>query len=79
MNFAEEKKVEKLIVQDKPTSVSGGVGIDFTDIKVESVEDADDVLSHRPKYVEQADYTKLFQQADIKSRQRVSLNSISLE
>lgn len=46
---------------DKPTSIGGGVGVDFTDIKVESVEDADDVLSHRPKYVEQADYSKVFQ------------------
>jgi hypothetical protein len=45
--------------------------IDYTDIKIESVEDADDVLSRRPQYVEQADYARVFQEADMKSRSRV--------
>ena len=49
MNFTEERKTEPepVLIPAKSTTSQ-----DFTDIKVESVEDAEDVLSHRPKYVE---------------------------
>lgn len=51
MRFVEERKIETPS-SPGPIITGSSAGQDFTSIKVESVEDADDVLSHRPKYVE---------------------------
>ena len=50
------------------------VGVRYEELKVEHV-DEDDVLSkHRPQYVEQANYQKLFDAADTKSRVSIACN-----
>ena len=57
-------------VRESDTEERGDtVAVRYEELKVEHVDDSDDVVSnHRPQYTEQADYQKLFDAADTKSR-----------